>query len=131
MIEYNNVRDDFAVNELAEAMNQALPQVVTCEITTATRSVAIEGVQVREGQFIGLVNDALSAAGDTLGETVKTTLRKADADKHELITLYYGDLVQYTEAQSLVNELRQVFPDQELQIVNGGQPLYPYIISVE
>jgi len=58
-------------------------------------------------------------------------LRKADADKRDLITLYYGDTVTEVDAQAFADTLSAQFTKPEFQIVNGGQPLYPYIIGVE
>ena len=131
MIEYGNERDSLNLVELTEAMTAALQNVITCEITTATRSVSLEGVQAVEGQYIGLIDDKLSVADDSLLVVAEAMLRTADADKHELITLYYGDVVTEVDAQAFADELSAQFTKPEFQIVNGGQPLYPYIIGVE
>ncbi|MEP6986208.1 MAG: DAK2 domain-containing protein, partial [Chloroflexota bacterium] len=131
MIEYGNERESLSLPELAEAMTNALKNVITCEITTATRSVSLEGVDTVEGQYIGLIDDKLSVAGDSILGVAEAMLRKADADKHELITLYYGDIVTEVDAQAFADTLSAQFTKPEFQIVNGGQPLYPYIIGVE
>ncbi len=131
MIEYGNERESLDLPELTEAMTNALKNVVTCEITTATRSVSLEGVSAVEGQYIGLIDDKMSVAGDTLLGVAEAMLSKADADKHDLITLYYGDVVTEADAQAFADELSTHFTKPEFQIVNGGQPLYPYIIGVE
>ena len=91
----------------------------------------MEGVHAVEGQYIGLIDDKLSVAGDSLLGVAEAMLHKADADKHDLITLYYGDTVTEIDAQTFVDELSTHFSKPEFQIVNGGQPLYPYIIGVE
>ncbi len=131
MIEYGNERETLGLPELTEAMTKALKNVTTCEITTATRSVSLEGVQAIEGQYIALIDDKLSVAGDSLLGVAEAVLRKANADKHELITLYYGDIVTEVDAQTFADTLSAQFTKPEFQIVNGGQPLYPYIIGVE
>ncbi len=131
MIEYGNERESLGLDELTEAMNNALKNVITCEITTATRSVSLEGVSAIEGQYIGLIDDKLSVAGETLSDVAEAMLHKADADKRDLITLYYGDVVTEADAQAFADELSAQFTKPEFQIVNGGQPLYPYIIGVE
>jgi dihydroxyacetone kinase-like predicted kinase len=100
-------------------------------VTRAVRDAALDGVLAREGQYIGLIDDKLAAVGDTVEAVIRDMLRKAGADKHELITLYYGDEISEADAQSLTESLSADFADQEFQVVNGGQPLYPYIISVE
>ncbi len=131
MIDYGNERDGNDLEGLVDVMTEALKKVITCEITTATRSVSLEGVTAREGQYIGLIDDKLTVAGDTIFEVALAMLRKADADKHELITLYYGADVTEADAEQFSLALAEQFPKPEFQIVNGSQPLYPYIISVE
>lgn len=131
MFEYGNERDSNDVNEIVAAMSTALSNIVTIEITTATRSMTLNGVTVREGQLIGLVDDEMTAAAEDFFPLMKTLLEKAGADKRELITLYYGDVIAAGEAQQLSDRLSSNFPGQDFQIVNGGQPLYPYILSVE
>lgn len=131
MFEYTNERDSLELDPLAESMKSALGNIITCEVTKATRTVSLDSVAVREGQFIGLVDDKLVVAGNSLLEVVKGVLSKAGADKRELITVYYGDSVNQADADSLVEVLETDFPAQEFQIASGGQPLYPYIISVE
>ncbi len=131
MIEYGNERYDNDLSALTDVMQASLSNVVTCEITTATRTVSLEGVAAREGQYIGLIDDKLSVAGDSLEQVALEVLKKAKADKSDLITLYYGDAVTDAEAQQFADTLSAQFKKAEFQIVNGGQPLYPYIISVE
>lgn len=131
MLEYANERDNLNLASLAATMNEVLKSVITCEITTATRNVSLDGVTVHEGQYIGLIDDRLRAAGESIEAVARDTLRQAGADKRELITLYYGDQMSEENAQTLADALAEDFPEQEFQIVNGGQPLYPYIISVE
>ncbi len=131
MIEYGNERESLALPELTDAMNKTIKNVITGEVTTATRSVSLNDVSVNEGQYIGLINDQLVVAANDIPSVVKNLLIKAGADKRELITLYYGDHMSENDAQSLMESLSAEFSDQEFQIVNGGQPLYPYIISVE
>ena len=131
MFEYGNEREDSDLTALVEGMQGAMSNVVTCEITTATRTVSLEGVAAREGQFIGLIDDKLRAAGDSIQQVAEDVLTKANADKSDLITLYYGEAVTEGDAQQLIESLSARFTKPEFQTVNGGQPLYPYIISVE
>jgi hypothetical protein len=131
MVEYVNGRDSLDLQALTDAMNESLGNVITCEVTRAVRDASLNDVSAREGQYIGLIDDQLAAAGDTLAGVVHDMLYKAAADKRELITLYYGDMVNESDARLLADHLSAEFADQEIQVVNGGQPLYPYIISVE
>ncbi len=131
MLEYGNLTDLDDVVALADQMTSAMSQVVTVEITTATRSVSLDGIEVLEGDYIGLINDQLKASGNVLDEVVIDSLGKAGADKHELITVYYGEQVSEDQAQALVAAIAEELPDLTIEVVNGGQPLYPYIMSVE
>jgi hypothetical protein len=131
MFEYSNEKDNLDLDGLAENMKTALKNVTTGEITTATRSVSLNGIKVREGEYIGLIDDKLAVAGDGLLTVARALLDKTGADKRELITLYYGDVVTDVQAQDLAQTLRGQYASAEIQVVNGGQPLYPYVISIE
>ncbi len=131
LFEYGNFDSNASFDEIVDAMTGSLSSVVTCEITTATRSVDLGDVSVREDQLIGLLNDVLVAAGDDMATLARELLEKADADNYERITLYYGGESDEVQAQALAQRLSERFIEQELEVVNGGQALYPYIISVE
>lgn len=131
IFEYGNFTPDSPFDDLVDAMTTSLSSVVTGEITTATRSVDLEGVTVRQGQLIGLLNDVLVVAGDDLTTLARDLLEKAGADNHERITLYYGSESDEAQANALAHQLKQRFTEQDFEVVSGGQALYPYIISVE
>lgn len=119
------------LDEVAEAMLQAKDDVVTGEITTATRSVEINGVNVENGQIIGLVDGSLAVAGNNLLQVTQDVLQQMCRLDCELITLYYGDGIQRSDAEMLIEELSQVYSEQDFELVYGGQPHYHYILSVE
>lgn len=116
---------------VAEAMLQAKDDVMTGEITTATRTVEIDGVQVAEGQIIGLIDGKLALSGNTLEDVVHQTLTQMCDEQCELVTLYFGDHVQQADAEQMAAMLREAFPNQEFEVVYGGQAHYHYIVSVE
>jgi DAK2 domain fusion protein YloV len=116
---------------VVENMKEALDGVVTGEVTTATRRAEFDGISVNMGQLIGLVNGQLVLAGEHLPTVVAGLLERMDARQRELITLYFGAQVSDEEAAALVDVLRSQYPDQEFDLINGGQPLYPYILSAE
>jgi hypothetical protein len=133
MVEYANLCADgsCALDETAEAMTEALGHVITGEITTATRSVSLGEIEVRLGQYIGLIDDQLVTVGETMVEVARALLHKADAASYERVTLYYGADIREKEARALAETLETAFRKQEFELVDGGQALYPYIISVE
>lgn len=131
MLEYGNIQAIGSTEEMIAAMHEALQQVVTGEITTATRNTELDGVTVRKGQLIGLVDDRLVTTGEEMLEVALDLLEKAEVRQYELVTLYYGIGVTETQAEQLVEKLCAAYPEQQFQVVDGGQPLYPYIISIE
>lgn len=131
MIAYGNLRESQALDAIADGMTAALDQVRTAEITHATRAVELDGVRAGVGQLIGMLEGELVAVGDTPLEVVDQLLSKADASAFELITLYYGNSITAQEAEALAQTLTTHYPNQEVVLVYGGQPLYPYIISLE
>lgn len=118
-------------SEVVEEMTQALSDVETGEITQATRSVEIDGVEVQEGEFIALHNGKLVLASNNLEEACLELLKKIEADQFELITLFYGASVPKREAVRIVDLIREAFPGQEVELQEGCQPHYHFIISIE
>lgn len=124
-----NTQADLETN--VAVMSNAMTEVRTGEITTATRSVVLNGVEVNSGQFIGLCDDELRVCGASVEEVARKLLQEMDASQGEVITLYYGEGVSEEEARALADLIAQDWPDQEVEVVAGGQPYYPYILSVE
>lgn len=114
-----------------DAMNAALNDLQSAEITTATRTVEIDGVNVKEGQVIGLLNGKLACSGNSLEEVLIDTLEQANAEDNELITLYAGVDLSPDQAQSLTDKITELYPDQEIEAHRGGQPHYQVILSIE
>ncbi|OGO64908.1 MAG: hypothetical protein A2030_03705 [Chloroflexi bacterium RBG_19FT_COMBO_50_10] len=117
--------------EVAAEMIEALDEVITGEITTATRTVEIDGVKVVEGQIIALLNGKLVIASDDLNDATLKLLKEAQTDQYELITLFYGADVLRQDVNRITDNIRQLYPKQEIEIKEGGQPHYHFIISIE
>jgi uncharacterized protein len=124
-----NFEADFVAN--SQAMAEAIKTVQTAEITTAVRSVHIEGVRVREGDYIGLINGNLVVAGSTKKTVIHDTLQRMNLDHYEIVTLYYGADETAEDAQETAHRIKQTHSHIEIDVVNGGQPYYAYIISAE
>jgi uncharacterized protein len=124
-----NPHADLARN--LHTMSRALSTVQTGEVTTAVQDAHFDGIQVQAGDIIGLLNDSLTAKGSTSDEVAKQLLDQMGASKMEVITLYYGRPVTAADARALRQELVGVYSNQELEMVDGGQPFYHYIISAE
>ncbi len=114
-----------------KAMEKAAGEIRTGEVTKATRTVQVNGVQVERGEVIGFLDGKLIAAGPDLNEVVCEIVRHMVNAPCELITLYYGEEVSRDQAENLASELRQRYPDLDVELIEGGQPYYHYILSAE
>jgi uncharacterized protein len=126
-----SLHPDGELQAVAEKMIKALEHVRTGEITTATRSVEIDGVKVETGQVIALLDGKLVASAGSVEEGCLELLEKANAADHELITLFYGQDITHADANRIADAIRNTYPEQEVEIQEGGQPHYQFIISVE
>ena len=122
---------DGDLEDAAEAMTESMNEVISGEVTVATRTVEIDGIAVREGQHIALLNGKLVLATDGLDDAVLGLLRQAEADTRELLTLFYGEGLTKSETHRLADVIRETYPDLEIEVQFGGQPHYPLILSVE
>ncbi|MEO0561098.1 MAG: hypothetical protein AAF125_03220, partial [Chloroflexota bacterium] len=122
---------DAEIDAVAEDMREAMNDVATVELTRATRSVTLDGVNVAEGQLIGLANGKLVESGDNEVEVLVNALKRVMTSSSELVTLYFGEDVTLEAASELCDALADAFPEVEFEAVEGGQALYPYLISVE
>jgi len=119
------------VEVVAEKMRKAMNAVKTGEITIATRTVEIDGVNVIEGQVIGLIDGKLALATNGVETACLQLLEKAAAADYELITLFYGKDLSASEANRIADLLRKEYPAQEIEVQDGGQPHYQFVMSIE
>lgn len=116
---------------VAGQMRVALGEVQTGEITTATRDVEIDGVQVKEGQIIGLHNGKLAVSSADLKDACLKLLEEIGLNEYELVTFFYGSRLAKDQANAFVDEIRAIYPDHEIELHEGGQPHYQFILSAE
>jgi len=124
-----NYQSDLKTN--ADLMERAASQIQTIEITTAIRSVHINGLRIREGQFIGLLNGELVEAGNNLQQVTQAVLQRIDIARYEIITVYWGEDITKEQAEELASWIAGHYRDKEVELVEGKQPHYRYIISAE
>jgi hypothetical protein len=118
-------------DKLVKEMYSRLDEVETGEITTATRSVEIDGVSVEKGEIIAMHNGKLVCSSNNLKEACMGLLEKAHADYFELITLFYGAGLPKSEVNLISDAIRSAYTKQEIEVQEGGQPHYHFIISIE
>lgn len=128
MLSYDPGGDVAAV---AEKMIKAMSGVKTGEITVATRSVEIDGVTVKDGQVIALLEGKLVASAESVEQGTFGLLEKANAAEHEIVTLFYGEDMPHAEANRIADAVRGKYPNLEVEVQEGGQPHYKFILSIE
>jgi len=126
-----SLQPDGVLDSVSEKMTKALSAVKTGEITVAVRNVEIDGVDVKEGQVIALLDGKLIASANSVEDACVSLLEKADAAEHELITFYYGQDLPRAEANRIADLMREKYREQEIEVQDGGQSYYQFIISVE
>ena len=122
---------DAALNVNEQVMTRALDDVHSVEITEAVRDVELNGVTVVRGNLIGLVNGDLVASGPDLTEIVIQTLTSLKHDEPELLTVFVGEDATEDATEALKVTAEEVFPDAEIEVIDGNQPHYRYLIAVE
>lgn len=122
---------DGDIETVAQKMSKAMSGVKTGEITVATRSVEIDGVTVKEGQVIALLDSKLVVSAESVEQGVMDLLEKARAEQHEIVTLFYGEDMTHAEANRLADEIVAKYASLEVEVQEGGQPHYQFIIAIE
>jgi len=122
---------DGELASVAEKMTRAAGAVKTGEVTIATRTVEIDGVNVKDGQVIALLDGKLVVSAESVEQGVMELLAKAGAEEHELITLFYGEGMQHAEANRIKDVIGRKYSNLEIEVQEGGQPHYQFIISIE
>ena len=122
------------LEENTRTMEQAISTVQTIEITKAVRGTQINGQKIKKGQFIAILNDETLIASSNnindISDVIFESLTKADIEKAEMVTIYYGAEIQAAEAEDVAQEIRNKY-QTEVEIIRGNQPHYNYIISLE
>lgn len=120
---------DWEENE--KNMLEVIPTVKTGEVTFAVRDTKINGLKIAKNDIIGIFGGEIVVKGDDVSEVTKELLDKMVDEDSELVSVYYGSDVVEDDAEALVEELEEKFEDCDVEINEGGQPLYYYIVSVE
>ena len=118
-------------DETAADMELGLSNVRTGEVCLAVRQVELNGVAVEEGQVIGILDRELVAAGDAPSDVLLALLERAEVEEGQLVTLYYGDPITEEEAEQAAAAVEDAIPGVEIETVDGGQPYYHYVVSIE
>ena len=113
-------------------MTEAIKKVKSIEITIAARSTHVNGLKIKQGQLIGIIDDSeLVACGDNVKDVLMDSLVKGGIESAEMVTLYYGTDTKPDAAEESAKFLREKYPDKQIEVVSGGQPHYLYIVALE
>ena len=119
------------MEENMESMREALDGVYSLEITKAVRSTSVDGTHVEEGEAIGVLDGELAASGTEPADIVRKLGVRIEAMGVSLATVYCGDGVTEKEQGSLVEAFEEVGESLDIEIIDGGQPHYQFIVSLE
>ena len=127
-----NYMEGLSCEELTQIFNDAILTVTTLEITTATRDVNINNVEVKENDYIGISSEnGIITSNKKLKTSVIKSIEKTINDDISMITLYSGKIIDKATTESIINTLTELYPDIEFDACEGKQPVYHYIISLE
>jgi dihydroxyacetone kinase-like predicted kinase len=115
----------------AADMTECATAVKSCEITYAVRDTQIDGVKISNGDIMAIGDDGILAVGPSIKEVVIESLKKLVDDDSELISIYNGQDFPEDETEILASEVEELWPDTEVEVNYGGQPVYYLILSVE
>jgi uncharacterized protein len=122
---------DAGLDANARAMTAAMGHVHTVQVARASRDATMNGVSVREGQAVAVVDGDLVGASDDAAALVVSALADSRLAGAELITVYAGEAATPEHTEALVALLAERFPDAEVEVHDGGQPTYSYVVSLE
>lgn len=132
MIAFGDAGDgQLAPDAMVAAMREAAAATTSIEITRATRSTRLNGLDIRQDDYLALIDGCISAAAAGIGVALLEALRQAGAGGKELATLYYGAEITRATVNEAIEDLSLEFSDLEFEVVYGGQSLYPLLVSVE
>jgi hypothetical protein len=124
-------RYDMSLEENARIMEEGMFGVKTIEITKAVRKTQLNGLGIKKGQHIAVLdNEGLIASSNKVLDVILEALEKAGIEEAEVVTVYYGAGVKTAEAENIAQEIRDKY-QTEVELIHGGQPNYYYIISLE
>ena len=128
LISYSDV---FSLDENTNAMNEAMMNTHTGQVTTAVRETSLSGIDIREGDYLYLLDNNIAFTDTDLHRGAKRLIDKMIEDGAEVVAIYYGQETDAKHARELADLVKEKHPDTEIEVLYGGQPVYFYTISAE
>jgi hypothetical protein len=117
--------------ENAATMGEAAARVLSAEVTVAVRPSTAEVGAIHQGDYLGLCRGAIEVVSPTLAGAVQDLLAKLLGDHHEIVTLIEGEGATKADTRAITAWLEETRPDVTAEVHSGGQPLYPFLLSIE
>lgn len=128
MINFEMTRNE---QENTEAMTSSMATVKTGQVTYAVRDTSIDGKEIHKDDILGLADNGLAAVGKDINTTVLDMLATMIDEDSELVSVYFGEDITEEQASEVVDAIEEKFPDVDVELQEGSQPVYYYIVSVE
>jgi DAK2 domain fusion protein YloV len=126
-----NYVPDVAIDDNIAAMTESLSTVKTGEVTYAVRDTVIDDVSIKQGDYMGIGDKGILDVGSDIADVTFGMLEKMMSDELELISVYYGDEVEEKDAEALRDRISAQYPQCDVELQFGGQPIYYYVVSAE
>lgn len=126
-----NFMPDLGPEENTQTMTEEMGNVRTAQITYAVRTTNIDGIDIEEGDIMALGDHGMLAVGKSVDAVSLDAMKEMLDEECELVTIYYGADVPEHEAEALRDQTQKQYPDKEIELQYGGQPIYYYLISAE
>lgn len=126
-----NFMPDLGPEENTQTMTEEMENVKTAQITYAVRTTNIDGTDIEEGDIMALGDHGMLAVGKSVDAVALNAMKEMLDEECELVTIYYGADVPGHEAEALREQVQEQYPDKEIELQYGGQPIYYYLISAE
>ena len=128
LMDYNPEAD---VKANQQAMESVLDTVKSGQLTTAVRDTSIDGKQIKQGQYMGIVDGKIVANEDDLDSAAQSMVKQMLDDESSVVTILYGEDGNDKYAHQLAKEIGKMDDELDIEVYEGDQPVYPYLISVE
>ncbi|MCK8625863.1 DAK2 domain-containing protein [Apilactobacillus kunkeei] len=122
---------DASLNDNVSEMEDMLDTVVSGDVTNAVRDTEIDGVKIKKDDYMGIIDGKIKVVKDDLNETTIDMIKEMLDEDSEVVTIIYGEGMTQNQADELAEQVEAIDDDLEVEVHPGGQPVYPYLISVE
>lgn len=126
-----NYIPDLSAEENEQTMTEEIKNVATGQVTYAVRDTNIDGKEIKQGDFMGLGDSGILSVGTTITDVALSMIDEMMQDELELISIYYGSEITEEDAENLKKLTEEKYPDCDIELQYGGQPIYYYIVSAE